>query len=89
MECLLYISSVNSQELSCFLTVFYTRLALNLRLGQGQALYFLLYCVCFAQSVNKYGVNSRSLAVFLFYVHLFVLDITKETQQDKSELKRS
>lgn len=88
MECLLYVSPVTSHELSCFLHT--SGLEHKIRARASTVFFTLLsICVCFGQSVNKYGVNSRSLAVFLFYLHLFVLGIIKETQQDKSELKRS
>lgn len=83
------IQTVISHKLSCFLTVFHTCLVLNVRLGQ--ALYFFTWlniCACSGQSVNLYEVISRSHAIFPFYLYLFVLGMTRETQQDKSVLKR-
>lgn len=48
-------------------------------------------CMCFGQSTNSCGVISRSHAIFLFCLHLFVLGMTKEIQQgvEKKKLKTS
>lgn len=84
ITCIIYIiQAIISCEMSCFLC---TCLALNMR-TRPVSFTLLNNCVYFEPlvctlNISKQGVISRSHTAFVSYLHLLVLGMTKETQQD-------